>query len=132
MADAKAMLAQVPMTVAIDASGIFQSYRSGVISTTSGCGTSLNHAVTLVGYTEKGSVPPPPPGPVNCDVHKWWHSCSASGRLLADANGYENYWKIQNSWGTGWGDAGFVLIEITDGTGVCGINSYMEYAKPIN
>jgi hypothetical protein len=28
---------------------------------------------------------------------------------------------------TGWGDQGFIKIQITDGTGVCGINSVVQY-----
>jgi len=38
-----------PVSVAIDASGSFQSYRSGVFS--GPCSTQLNHAVLAVGYT---------------------------------------------------------------------------------
>jgi len=39
-----------PVAVGIEASGSsFQMYRSGTI--TSGCGTNLDHAVTVVGYT---------------------------------------------------------------------------------
>merc|ERR1712079_880161 len=47
----------------------------------------------------------------------------AENRL--NRNGYDNYWKIQNSWGTGWGDQGFILFEIAEGAGVCGMNSYI-------
>ena len=44
-----------PVSVAIDAStSTFQNYHSGVI--TSGCGTSIDHAVVAVGYgTENGT-----------------------------------------------------------------------------
>jgi len=34
---------------------------------------------------------------------------------------------VQNSWSAGWGDQGFIKIQITDGTGVCGINSVVQY-----
>ena len=40
-----------------------------------------------------------------------------------------NYWKIQNSWGTGWGDQGFILFEITSGLGVCAMNRYVWWAQ---
>jgi C1A family cysteine protease len=51
----KAAVAQQPVAVAISAdSRIFQSYSSGVITSTS-CYTSLNHGVLVVGYgTENG------------------------------------------------------------------------------
>jgi C1A family cysteine protease len=42
-------LDKVPVSIAVDASGGFQSYKSGVFS--GPCGTSLNHAITAVGYT---------------------------------------------------------------------------------
>jgi KDEL-tailed cysteine endopeptidase len=38
-----------PVSVALDATkAVFQNYKSGVV--TSGCGTSLDHAVMAVGY----------------------------------------------------------------------------------
>lgn len=127
-------VAQVPMTIAVDASGAFGSYRSGVMNSSSGCGTGLNHAITVVGYTLPDVGPDPePPTPSNCTVNKWWHSCDSGNRLLADSNGNSNYWKVQNSWGTGWGDQGFILLEITEGgPGICGMHSYMEYATVNN
>jgi cathepsin L len=38
-----------PVSIALSASGTFQSYKSGILET--GCGTQLNHGVLLVGYT---------------------------------------------------------------------------------
>jgi len=49
--------------------------------------------------------------------------------MLQDANGYDNYWKVQNSWGTWWGDEGFALFEMAEGDGVCGMNAYVEWAE---
>ncbi len=47
-----------PVSVAIDASSsTFQFYTSGIISS-SGCGTSLDHAVTLIGYGADASGNP--------------------------------------------------------------------------
>ena len=39
-----------------------------------------------------------------------------------------SYWIAQNSWGTGWGDGGFLKLERTDsGSGACGVNLDMMY-----
>ena len=37
------------------------------------------------------------------------------------------YWRIQNSWGTGWGESGFGKYAVEDGQGVCGINVDVDY-----
>ena len=82
------MLAAVtagPVSVAIEAdqSG-FQFYKSGVVKASDGCGSQLNHAVVIVGYSsgdDSGPDPSPeptPPTPTDCTVTKWWHSCEAS------------------------------------------------------
>lgn len=44
------------------------------------------------------------------------------------AVGYgSNYYIVKNSWGTEWGDAGYVKIGTGDGKGICGINQYVAY-----
>ena len=35
------------------------------------------------------------------------------------------FWTIQNSWGSGWGNNGFMNLEVTAGVGISGINQYM-------
>ena len=114
----------------------FQYYSSGVITANDGCGDWLDHAVAVVGYTDSGTDPEPEPYvEMDCTVTKWWHTCvpvettdeTTGARRLQDASGYDKYWKVQNSWGTWWGDDGFILFEIQDGQGVCGMNRYVEY-----
>ena len=36
------------------------------------------------------------------------------------------FWTIQNSWGSNWGNKGFMNIEVTAGVGILGINQYMS------
>ncbi|GJP53290.1 hypothetical protein CLOM_g12457 [Closterium sp. NIES-68] len=59
---------------------------------------AVNHAVLLVGYAVEGSASSPfsLPAPL---------------------------WVIRNSWGSGWGDAGHMLMDMQSGPGVCGINT---------
>ena len=136
--DVKAKLREQPLAVALDAgNAAFQFYKSGVVKADDGCGTTLNHAVTLVGFTDHEDVDPQPdPTPEPCNdefkVNKWWHNAACDDNVQGrvggtDSEGLSNYWKIQNSWGSRWGDEGFIRIEITDGQGVCGINRAMEY-----
>mmetsp|Transcript_74627 Transcript_74627/g.103627 ORF Transcript_74627/g.103627 Transcript_74627/m.103627 type:complete len:115 (+) Transcript_74627:663-1007(+) len=33
----------------------------------------------------------------------------------------QEYWLVRNSWGTVWGEEGYVKIAIKDGEGICGI-----------
>ena len=148
--DMKARVMQQPVTVALDAgSSAFQFYSSGVVEENDGCGTWLNHAVVVVGYSDGSddgddsddgdesddddSDDDDDDGSSNstCTVEKWWHTCedTASRRRLQDDSGDNNYWKVQNSWGSWWGDQGFIKIAITGGDGVCGINSVVEWVE---
>jgi C1A family cysteine protease len=86
-----AALEQQPVSVSIEADkSVFQSYQSGVFSS-SQCGTSLDHAVLLVGYS--------------------------TGTSEGD------YFILKNSWGTSWGDAGYMKLGMeANGTdGYCGV-----------
>merc|ERR1712110_976893 len=51
------MLAQIyesPMSVCVDAT-LWQTYTGGVITSSSGCGTSIDHAVQATGYNAGGN-----------------------------------------------------------------------------
>jgi len=91
--DAQALMEAVmkqPVSIAIEADkSAFQSYRSGILSST--CGTNLDHGVLLVGYGTEGGT---------------------------------DYWKVKNSWGTTFGENGYIrLARGKGGAGECGLLS---------
>jgi len=46
-----------PVSVLLEADqAIFQSYRGGILRANAGCGTTLDHAVLLVGYGEESGI----------------------------------------------------------------------------
>eukprot|EP00270_Netrium_digitus_P009358 TRINITY_DN2847_c0_g1_i1.p1 TRINITY_DN2847_c0_g1~~TRINITY_DN2847_c0_g1_i1.p1 ORF type:complete len:510 (+),score=48.67 TRINITY_DN2847_c0_g1_i1:163-1530(+) len=52
------------------------------------------------------------------------HSVVVVGYFLTTNNTYNSpYWIIRNSWGTGWGDKGYMKMAIVGGTGICGIHT---------
>jgi len=73
-----------PVSICLDASGGFQSYRSGVFA--GPCGSQMNHAVLAVGYTDA-------------------------------------YWIVKNSWGTSWGEQGY--IRMARGKNLCGMSNVL-------
>lgn len=81
-----------PIPVAIDAtSTAFEHYGGGILQKHQ-CGSAVDHAALVVGYTP-------------------------------------TYWILKNSWGTSWGEHGY--IRIARGHNVCGINSYASFATDV-
>jgi len=84
-------VAQQPVSVSIEADTYyFQSYNSGILTSASKCGTSIDHAVLAVGYGQESGT---------------------------------DYFLVKNSWGSSWGESGYVKIAAVNGIGVCGIQS---------
>jgi len=66
------------------------------------------------------------PVSVCVDASKWsqyssgvMSSCGTSRNHAVTAFGYtSSYWKIKNSWGTGWGESGYIRLAMGDTCGV--------------
>lgn len=86
-----AAVAKQPVVIAIEAdTRYFQSYSGGILDSTA-CGTTLDHAVEIIGYGSQNGV---------------------------------DYWIVRNSWGSSWGESGYVRIKKTSSTndiGICGV-----------
>ena len=81
-----------PVSVGID-STTMEDYKGGIFRANM-CSRDIDHAVTVVGYTE-------------------------------------NAWIVKNSWGTNWGEDGYLFLE--RGKNACGVAEYVVYvtdAKP--
>jgi C1A family cysteine protease len=88
-----------PVAVDIDVEGDFRSYAGGVY-TDEGCGTTIWHAVLLVGFDYTG-----------------------------EGAGVD-YFIMQNSWGAGWGEGGYMKMSmgVDQPNGVCCVNCYPAIA----
>jgi len=86
---ANVLATTAPLAIIVDASS-WQYYTGGVLSS---CGTSLDHAVMAVGYSQTAATP---------------------------------YWIVRNSWGSDWGENGFIRLQF--GQNTCGITSEVTYA----
>lgn len=86
--DLKAAIATQPVSVAVAAGGVdWQFYRNGVFS--KGCDDDIDHGVLAVGF---GHYDP-------ADDPDAWANTNAS-----------DYFLIKNSWGTMWGEQGFIKL----------------------
>jgi len=57
-------------------------------------------------------------------------SCGTSTNHAVVMVGYStdaSYWKVRNSWGSSWGDHGYVNIGMAPYPGICGINQRVGY-----
>ena len=114
----------------------------------------MDHAVVLVGYSEGGVATDDltvyEKVETTCRRQKWRDTFSDSGcegaseKLVDDrycctesiytesttVSGGDPYWKIQNSWGSNWGDDGFIYFAIEEGKGVCGMNQWLDVVTP--
>lgn len=101
----KEAVSKHPVTVVIGATdSAFQFYKSGVLTQNSGCGELQNHGVVVVGYGTDS-------------VKGFFHNYNVS------------YWKVKNSWGSTWGEKGYVRIERGEVSeiSVCGIEMSPSY-----
>ena len=57
------------------------------------CGTALDHGIAVVGY-----------GTANADLS------NGTGTGTGDSTAGKDYYKVRNSWGASWGEAGYARI----------------------
>jgi len=102
-----------PLAVGFNVIGDFSSYKDGVyvytgLSDDFNPFVTINHAVLAVGYGV----------------------CDGSGTgMCGDAPEGTPYWKVKNSWGSGWGYDGYFLI--LRGVDEVGIESVPYWTQPI-
>lgn len=135
----KDKLKQGPLGIAVASNNYeFRYYKEGVMDGLSEAGAcnpdALDHAVTLVGFSDETE-------PQVTETEKMEYQCttipftySYSCNLVPVITTTETvgvpHWKVQNSWGSWWGQDGFVLMEQQGGKGVCGMNQIIFWVQP--
>jgi C1A family cysteine protease len=95
----QAAVAQQPISIGVCAEGLaWQFYFGGIVRWL--CGGCQDHGVLLVGYDHGG-----------------WKTL-----------GEVDYWIIKNSWGSGWGEKGYIRVQADDSKqGTCGVLESPSY-----
>ena len=96
----KTALTQQPVSVAVDAGNLaWQFYFGGIVRSL--CGSTLDHGVLAVGYGYDGS------------------------KIF----GYTDFWLVKNSWGSSWGENGYIRIKADENKngGTCGLLAQASY-----
>jgi Papain family cysteine protease len=97
----------------------FLSYSGGIFHTTD-CDQTANHALLIVGYGQEEAR-------IDTRNHALDEYDGSSDPKYNNSNetSIKRYWIARNSWGTGWGENGYVRIRRGDGKkgtkGICGI-----------
>ena len=63
---------------------------------------------------------------INCPTQSHNHAVNIVGWGRDSTSGLD-YWILRNSWGTGWGESGYMNVQINQGPGICGCQSYVKY-----
>ena len=109
VADIATRLQTTAIAIGLNAScNAFRYYKTGVITYAQCPGGSMNHSNSVVGIVA---------GNATCNLAGGW-VCDT----VDQANGGSYYWLVQNSWGTGWGEAGLSRWEMAEGLGVACFN----------
>jgi len=102
--DLMSAIQQQPVSVGLAAGAdAFQHYKSGVVLSSKLCGANINHAAVAIGY---GSL-----------TYK-----NSQGKSIT-----EGYWLIKNSWGSSWGQNGYIMLSRSGNT--CGVLSQAVYPE---
>lgn len=68
------------------------------------------------------------------DADKYCMHTNESGNHIVELLGYGRqdgipYWLVKNSWGTEWGESGFIKLPM--GMNACGLFNYVGRASPV-